>query len=57
MNYKLLTGSVKSLPKVINEYLNNDWKLYGNSFKTGNKLDISEWHYESEIAQAIIKEE
>jgi hypothetical protein len=56
MEYKLLTGSTSSISKFINKYLNEGWTLYGNTFKTGNKLYICQYQFESELGQVVIKD-
>lgn len=62
MEYKLLVGSTSQLSKKVKEYLDNGWKLHGDTFKTGNSICYGDpaypinCTYTSEVGQAVIKE-
>ena len=59
MNYILVRGRVEILPKAVTENLRNGHQLYGNPFRTGNKIILERGSvpgYVAEIAQAMIKD-
>jgi len=61
MTYKLLTGTIETLPDRVNDYLRDGWLMFCAPFMTGRRLLIAantpKPEYEPEIAQAIYRRE